>query len=231
VATADRQTLVKALLERIDRSRCAAGSKLPGERELATSLGASRTSVREVLGVLEALRLIERRPQSGIYVSATAADASVEALVLQEVLDVRAPTAAYEQAQEARVIHEVEAVRLAARRRTAADLAAMRASIEHARLSLAKGHNLADDDEAFHLALIAAAKNPILLRLTKSLYLMTRSVRHAYFAAPGSAAQSIEEHERILDSVEQRNSARAVRLMKKHYAGSSARWRRAHAAR
>ena len=53
--------LVKALLRRIEGSR----GKLPGERELALALGASRPSLREALGVLEALRLIERRPQLG----------------------------------------------------------------------------------------------------------------------------------------------------------------------
>jgi DNA-binding FadR family transcriptional regulator len=130
---------------------------------------------------------------------------------------------------EARVIHEVEAVRLAVRRRTAADTAAMRAAIAAARRSLAARVNLADDDEAFHLALVAAAKNPIVLRLTKSLYLMTRSVRYAYFAELRNAALSITEHERILASVEQRNGARAVRLMKMHYSGSSARWRKGRA--
>ena len=65
MATSDRQMLVKALLRRIEGSR----GKLPGERELALAVGASRPSLREALGVLEALRLIERRPQSGIYVS------------------------------------------------------------------------------------------------------------------------------------------------------------------
>src|SRR5215472_7122246 len=83
MATSDRQMLVKALLRRIEGSR----GKLPGERELALALGASRPSLREALGVLEALRLIERRPQSGIYVSRAAADASIEALVLRELLD------------------------------------------------------------------------------------------------------------------------------------------------
>jgi DNA-binding FadR family transcriptional regulator len=79
--------------------------------------------VREALGVLEALRVIERRPQSGIYVRSATAEPSVEALVLRESLNVRASTVDYEQAQEARVIHEVEAARLAARRRSPGDLA------------------------------------------------------------------------------------------------------------
>jgi GntR family transcriptional repressor for pyruvate dehydrogenase complex len=230
VATGDRRALVKALLDRIDKAHGAPGSRLPGERELASSFGASRASVREVLGVLEALRVIERRPQSGIYLHPGLSEASLEALVLREALDVRSPIAAYEQAQEARVIHEVEAVRLAARRRTLADLDAMRAAIDNSRASQRRGVNLADDDEAFHLALIAAAKNPILSRIAKSLYLITRSVRRAYFEMPDTQPTSIEEHERILESVAQRDSTRAVKLLKRHYAGSSARWQKAYAA-
>jgi GntR family transcriptional regulator, transcriptional repressor for pyruvate dehydrogenase complex len=229
MAMNDRQQLLKALLGRIDEARLAPQVRLPGERELAQTFGATRSSVREALGVLEALRVIERRPQSGIYVRLAVSEPSVEAFVLQEALDVRSSTAEYEQAQEARIIHEIEAVRLAARRRTAGDLAAMQAIIEGARKKLRDERNLADDDEAFHLALIGAAKNPILLRIAKSLYLMTRSVRHAYFQTSGSGAQSIREHVRILDAIEERDPGRAAKLLERHYAGSSARWKRVHA--
>jgi GntR family transcriptional repressor for pyruvate dehydrogenase complex len=224
----DRQQLLKALLGRIDTARRAPETRLPGERELAQVFGASRSSVREALGVLEALRVIERRPQSGIYVRAAASEPSVEAFVLQEALHVRSSTAEYEQAQEARIIHEVEAVRLAARRRAPGDLATMQAIIEGARKNLRDRRNLADDDEAFHLALIDAARNPILLRIAKSLYLMTRSIRHSYFEAAGSGAQSIREHVKILEAVAQRDPGRAAKLLIRHYAGSSARWKRVH---
>jgi len=229
VVTVDRGILVKALLKKIDRARRTPEVRLPGERELASSFGASRTAVREVLGVLEALRVIERRPQSGIYVRPATSDASIEALVLQEDLDVRANNVSYEEAQEARVIHEVEAARLAARRRTRADLNAMAAIIERSRRNLAGGQNLADDDEVFHLTLIAAAKNDILLRMAKSLYLITRSVRYAYFQVRGHAAVSIAEHKRLLESVEQRDAERSARLMRNHYVASSARWRKVRA--
>src|SRR5690348_15602450 len=176
VITGDRQVLAKALLRKIERARRTPDVRLPGERELASSFGASRTAVREVLGVLEALRVIERRPQSGIYVRPATSETSIEALVLAEDLDLRAKTspydkaAPYEQAQEARVIHEVEAARLAARRRTRSDLDAMAAIIDRSCGHFSEGRNLADDDEAFHLALIAAAKNEVLLRVAKSLY-------------------------------------------------------------
>jgi len=228
MAMSDRQQLLRALLGKIDEARVAPEARLPGERELAQAFGACRSAVREALGVLEALRVIERRPQSGIYLRPLISETSVEALVLQEALDVRSSTADYEQAQEARIIHEVEAVRLASRRRTPDDLAAMQSSIERARGNLRHGCNLATDDEAFHLALIAAAKNPILLRICKSLYLMTTSVRHAYFEATGSGAQSIREHVKILNAVAQRDAAQAARLLQRHYAGSSARWKRVY---
>jgi DNA-binding FadR family transcriptional regulator len=222
-----RQDLVKALLTHVDRARGTPATRLPGERELAATYGASRTSVREVLGIFEALRLIERRPQSGIYVREADTDASIDALVLQEALDVRHSADAYEQAQEARVVLEIEAARLAAERRTAADLDVMRAVIDKSRISLREGKNLADDDEAFHLALIAAAKNPVLLRIAKSLYLITRSVRIAYFDLPGAAKSSLPQHERMLESLEAGDQARAVDLMRQHYRLSTRYWRRA----
>jgi GntR family transcriptional repressor for pyruvate dehydrogenase complex len=222
--TTDRQELLKALFNKVDEARIAPGMRLPGERELALSFGASRSSVREALGVLEALRVIERRPQSGIYVRPAMFEPSVEALVLQEALDVRSTTAAYEQAQEARVIHEIEAVRLAAKRRTSDDLVAMQTIIDASFVNLRDGRNLADDDEAFHLALIGAAKNHILLRISKSLYLITRCVRLSYFEVAGSGPQSIKEHTRILERIARRDATGAAKLMQRHYAGSSARW-------
>ena len=96
------------------------------------------------------------------------------------------------------------------------------------RRHLEEGRNLADADEAFHLALIAAAKNDILLRMAKSLYLMTRSVRHVYFRTRAHALVSIAEHEQLLESVRRRAPERSAALMRQHYAGSSARWRKVH---
>jgi DNA-binding FadR family transcriptional regulator len=217
VTTGDRQVLVKAMLRKIERARRTPDVRLPGERELASSFGASRTAVREVLGVLEALRVIERRPQSGIYVRPATSETSIEALVLAEDLDLRAKAAPYEQAQEARVIHEVEAARLAARRRTRSDLDAMAAVIDRSCGHFSEGRNLADDDEAFHLALIAAAKNEVL--------------RFAYFQAQGHASISIRGHEQILESIERGDAEASAKLMRKHYAASTARWRKICSAR
>jgi DNA-binding GntR family transcriptional regulator len=56
------------------------GERVPSERELAERFKVSRGQIREALSYLEALRIIERRAKSGIYMALEAA--SVEALAL-----------------------------------------------------------------------------------------------------------------------------------------------------
>lgn len=221
----DRPALVKSMLERFRRDRLPAGAKLPGERELAATLGASRSSVREVLGVLEVLRIVERRPQPGIYLRELDSESSIEVLVLQEELALSPTDLDFEQAQEARIIQEMEAIRLAAQRRTATDLVRLRDVLARSRAHFANGENLARDDEEFHLAFIAAARNSILLRMSRALYLMSRSVRRGYFDVPGHAEISLQQHERILACLELGDAEAAVMAIKEHYAQSSARWR------
>ena len=60
----------------IDNGEFSAGSRLPAERELATLLGVSRTSVREAIISLEIAGRVEVRVGSGIFVAAQAAAAS-----------------------------------------------------------------------------------------------------------------------------------------------------------
>ena len=52
----------------IDSGEFAAGARLPAERELATLLGVSRTSVREALISLEIAGRVEVRVGTGVFV-------------------------------------------------------------------------------------------------------------------------------------------------------------------
>ena len=60
--------LAGRLRERIARGELQPGDRLPGERELAESLGVHRGSLREALRQLERLRLVSTRPGSGTRV-------------------------------------------------------------------------------------------------------------------------------------------------------------------
>ncbi len=54
--------------------------RTPSERELAEHFAVSRGQLREALAILEAMRIVERRAKSGIYLTTT--EASVEAIAL-----------------------------------------------------------------------------------------------------------------------------------------------------
>ncbi|RUU74275.1 FadR family transcriptional regulator, partial [Mesorhizobium sp. M7A.T.Ca.TU.009.01.1.2] len=54
--------------------------RTPSERELAEHFAVSRGQIREALAILEAMRIVERRAKSGIYIDTK--QASVEAMAL-----------------------------------------------------------------------------------------------------------------------------------------------------
>lgn len=62
------QNIAEQLAADIDGGRYVPGDRLPSERELAASIGVSRTSLREALLALEFAGRIEIRDRAGVYV-------------------------------------------------------------------------------------------------------------------------------------------------------------------
>ncbi|WP_129840222.1 FCD domain-containing protein [Streptomyces sp. RFCAC02] len=133
------------------------GTKLPGETTLAATLGVGRSTVREALRALAGAGLVRARQGAGVFVIATEP---------AEDLPTRLRRAAVTDVYEVRELLEVEAARLAARRRTDDDLAALRDALA-GRRAAAAGDNAAfvDADIALHAAVVAAARNPVLTGL------------------------------------------------------------------
>ena len=70
--TNDRE-LVSALALFFLQRKYEPGERVPSERELAERFKTGRGVVREALAYLEALRVIDRRAKSGIYMSSDSA--------------------------------------------------------------------------------------------------------------------------------------------------------------
>ncbi|MFI6284095.1 FadR/GntR family transcriptional regulator [Streptomyces sp. NPDC051018] len=145
------------LRERITGGDWPVGTKLPGEAALATSLGVGRSTVREALRALSGAGYVRARHGAGVFVVATDPGADWSAQLRR---------AAITDVYEVRVLVEVEAVRLAARRRTADDITVLRAALADRR----KAHDggtaeFVDADIALHAAVVAAANNPVLTGL------------------------------------------------------------------
>ncbi|MFI6535715.1 FadR/GntR family transcriptional regulator [Nonomuraea sp. NPDC050547] len=151
----------QALREEIAAGRWPVGTRLPGETTLAAQLGVGRSTVREALRALAGAGLVQPRQGSGVFVLATEA---------QEDWPARLRRAAIGDIYEVRMLVEVQAARLAAARRTDADITALRAALTSRReVVAAAGAELdarfIDADIALHAAVVAAAHNPVLTDL------------------------------------------------------------------
>ena len=186
------------------------GDIAPGERlgqvELAERLGVSRTPVREALRRLSAEGLVEFSPNRGFR----AADLGLDA-VLRRL--------------EVRLILEPGIARLAAGRRTDADLAALRSAIareERARTGVA-AHDASRD---FHVALARATGNDEHVRVLDSLWLVEvgRRLLSRRAASAGWQGADVGEHRAIAVAVEERRGADAAALMEAHVRAAIAHW-------
>ena len=63
------QAVAEQITALIDEGAYPPGTRLPGERELATKLGVSRVTIREAEIALQALGRLEVKTGSGVYVS------------------------------------------------------------------------------------------------------------------------------------------------------------------
>jgi len=119
------QDLVAELTRQIREGQIKRGEKLPTESEIMEAHGVSRTVVREAISRLQASGTVETRHGIGTFVLDTPSTSGfrIDPATIVTLRDVMAIL-------ELRVSLEVECAGLAARRRSAEQLAAMRAALD-----------------------------------------------------------------------------------------------------
>ncbi len=147
------------------------------------------------------MRIIERRPNSGIYLR-NSDESSIEALVLHAESGLPFQAEEIADVVEVRRILEVQAARLACTRRTPDNIRDLSKILSDTEKRLAKKQTIEVEDEAFHLAIFAATKYDILLRVVKSFYELSRQRRRLYFSDHSRGRRSYEDHCKILDAIE-----------------------------
>ncbi|KZD20738.1 FadR/GntR family transcriptional regulator [Tardiphaga robiniae] len=207
---------VRKTLEFVRHHRLSKGDRLPSERDLSERFGVTRGSVREALAVLDAMRITERKPKSGIYLRNELEDSGLDALVLQADLGLPFDAQVTRDVTEARILCEEQAFRLACQRRTDADLAKLDQLLDTYAALVANGSNLADEDVAFHLAVVAASQNRVLVRTLTPLMLMSTGWRRRYFASAEIRQRSLIDHRAFVVAIEARDEATATMLVHRH---------------
>jgi len=208
--------IVRAILAYLKDRNLQPGDRLPSERALAEKLGVGRNALREALATLTTLRVVEARPNSGIYLRRLSTESSFETLVLLADVGASPTPAEIAESLEVRAALEQMAVRLACTRRDEADLERIAANIAQTERTLRAGGNISEDDTAFHLALVGASHNSVLVRVLNAFYRMTALRRKAVFASREHGRASTRDHRKLYDAIARRDIDLAQELIRRH---------------
>ncbi|HEY0395438.1 MAG TPA: FadR/GntR family transcriptional regulator [Candidatus Elarobacter sp.] len=210
--------VVEALVPRIASGELAPGSLLPTEPAMSARFGVSRSVVREALRVLATKGLIDVRHGSGTRVTAPDRWDPLDPQILG-ALRGRGPSAAVlHDLLEARTIVECEVAALAAERAEAPEREALEAALDTMRGALDDPPRFVTGDSAFHLALLRAARNRVLERMTQPMHELLSYAQALTDAIPGVLTRALADHEAIADAVLRRDPAAARDAMRAHLA-------------
>jgi GntR family transcriptional repressor for pyruvate dehydrogenase complex len=189
------------------------GDRLPTEAELARDFKVGRTSVREALQKLRALGLIESRKGLGAFVIEPAGDPLAD-FARWTASD----PAAIEQLVEARVALETLAAALASIRATDAEIDGLeQLHVAHANAGGAEDRAaLVETDQAFHAAIMAAARNRFVQGAYEVLIAELTDFRRKTLALPWAGDRSVKGHAAIVRAIRGHAPAAAREAMAEH---------------
>jgi DNA-binding FadR family transcriptional regulator len=188
------------------------GDELPSERELASTLGVSRETVRAAIGVLQARHMIEVNQGARTRVLGTGPFSLHESVSTLGNLRNRS----FAEVTEARAAVEVQVVRLAAQRVRSKDLARLESLVREQEGMLDDPVRFQISDRIFHTTLYAACRNALLVDVVSDFYDYALEYRRLALQRPGAISRSVAEHRGILLALRTRDPETAAGAMNKH---------------
>jgi GntR family transcriptional regulator, transcriptional repressor for pyruvate dehydrogenase complex len=190
------------------------GTKLPTERDLMTSLGVGRSTVREALKGLALIGVLEIRHGQGAFVADFAPTLPI-GLELQG--------AATKELIEARQIIEVEIARLAAERRSQRWVTDMDELLRDHRATLKARRRPVLQASRFHVLVAEAADNRVLAAVVRPFFRMMIQGGPAFYELiEGYVDWELAQHEQIFAAIRDRDPDRAAAMMHEHVTAMSA---------
>ena len=214
------QAVVRQIEQLILQGILRPGERLPSERELSERLGVSRPSLREAVAELQAAGLLVARAGAGIFVAEVLGSAFSPALIRlfgthdEAVLDYL----------DFRRDMEGLAAERAARLGSDTDLAVVAAIF--AKMEAAHQKRNPEDEAAldaqFHMAIIEASHNVIMLHMMRAMFDLLREGvfynRQIMFRQKNTRDLLLDQHRAINTALQSRDPAAARRAVEAHMA-------------
>lgn len=213
----------KTLFEQIASGAISYGSRLPSERDLASTLGLTRDATRQVIEFLESYEVVRRRANSGTFVTFRAKPAQrpgVARLTADGLLDISSivDAASPFEFTIVRSIVEPEMVRLAAMYMSANDMRTLARLAERLVEIVTEAAEFAELEREFLLAVSVGTHNPVLI----SMYSVVDAIRRqpewlrirAQTLTPSRLTDERNKLKSLYDALAARDVETAVEFMK-----------------
>ncbi len=209
-----QKLIISKIRDLINYKNLEPGDKLPSERMLSEKFEVSRNNIREAIQKLEFYGLLKSIPQSGTFV----ANIGIVALngMMEDILRLENPD--FRSLVETRILLELKTARLAALRRTDADIIAMRNALDAYSTKVRKGEDAVQEDLLFHLAIAKASGNST---MNNFMLIITPGIitnfEKFHVCDSDLAFRGIQEHQEIFDAILAKDPKLAKQKMKAHF--------------
>jgi DNA-binding FadR family transcriptional regulator len=196
--------VIEQLKAQISSGEWPVGTRIPTEPDLVAALGVGRNTIREAVRALVHSGVLERRQGSGTYVTAR--------YELTGYVARRLEAAELAESIEVRRAFEVEAARLAATRRTVADLGQLDRALAARENAWRAGFAPAfvEADAALHMAIVDAAHNGMLAELYASFHGALLASLHSKIGDDLTPASYVD-HTDLVEAIRAGDADRAAR--------------------
>jgi GntR family transcriptional repressor for pyruvate dehydrogenase complex len=199
-------------IERLILKKLQPGDKLPSERELAETLGVSRSSIRDAIRSLELMGMVEPRQGAGTIVREISSDSLANPLanvlkrkeeLVSELLDFR------------KMLEPPLAAR-AATRVSADEISEMEEILQRQQEKQSLGEAAVAEDAEFHYSIALASGNSVVLKVLDILMDLLRGTRERSLQVEGRPQKSLAGHRRILAALKRHDAEAAKAAMRRH---------------
>jgi GntR family transcriptional regulator, transcriptional repressor for pyruvate dehydrogenase complex len=205
------ESVAQQLLGQIRNNGLAPGTRMPSERELMTALGVGRSTIREAMNGLAMLGVIDIRHGQGAFVvnpdAGTAAPRGI-ALALSRGIT--------RDLFEARKLVEVHVARLAADRRTDADLKEISDALTDHERAIETSVPAVEPSVRFHVRIGEAAHSEVLCSFVSSFAEMMNERGPILESIPGYREWEIEQHRSVFEPIRDGDPELAAERMTAH---------------
>lgn len=204
------EEVLKQLKSNIISGDWTAGSKIPGEMELAASFGVSRISVRQAIHQLVGMGLLVVKGSKGTFVNE---------IISNQYSNIFLPYLMVEQHDifdvfEFRCIIEGRSAALAAERATSKDIK----MLEETYKKLQEYKNDYDEfikyDVLFHTIVATATKNSVIIKVISILFDLIKSTMREAVEMIGF--KGLDYHLKVLEAIRKKDKLMAEKFMVKH---------------